>query len=214
MRPGATGGENRTMPWMTPPDADAGHLVRLEPLTPEHAPEWFTAAQATGPESWRWLSTVFPRSVADARADIAAALEARDAGERLPLAQRDAATGAFLGTTSFYAPDETVRSVAIGYTWLAASVQGKGHNADSKRQLLHHAFEGMGAEAVVWHTDALNARSRAAIERLGARHDGVLRHHKRRPDGTVRDTACFSMLAGEWPAARERLESRIEAALA
>ena len=71
----------------------------------------------------------------------------------------------------------------------------------------------LGTEVVVWHTDALNAHSRAAIEKLGAHHDGVLRHHKRRPDGTVRDTACFSLLADEWPAARERLEGRVTTAL-
>ena len=134
-------------------------------------------------------------------------------GARLPLAQLDAVDGTFVGTTSYYAPDADVRSVAIGYTWLAGWVQGRGHNADSKLQLLAHAFERLGAEVVVWHTDALNAHSRAAIEKLGAHHDGVLRHHKRRPDGTVRDTACFSLLADEWPAARERLEGRVTTAL-
>lgn len=78
--------------------------------------------------------------------------------------------------------------------------------------MLEHAFTGMGAEVVIWHTDALNTRSRAAIQNLGARHDGVLRHHKRRPDGSVRDTACFSMLVDEWPAARTRIEERVRSA--
>lgn len=198
--------------WWTAPPSDAGRLVRLEPLTLAHVDGWFTAAQETGPASWRWLSRPFPRTLDHARADVEAALTAADAGTRLPLAQLDAVTGTFVGTTSYYAPDEDVHSVAIGFTWLAGAVQGRGHNADSKLQMLGHAFEGMGAEVVVWHTDALNERSRAAIQRLGARHDGVLRHHKRRPDGSVRDTACFSMLAAEWPAAREHLEARGRAA--
>ena len=199
--------------WLTPPPADAGRLVRLVPLAPDHAEGWFSAAQATGPEAWRWLSRPFPRTLTDARADIEAALSEQEQGARLPLAQLDAVDGTFVGTTSYYAPDADVRSVAIGYTWLAGWVQGRGHNADSKLQLLAHAFERLGAEVVVWHTDALNAHSRAAIEKLGAHHDGVLRHHKRRPDGTVRDTACFSLLADEWPAARERLEGRVTTAL-
>ncbi|OFS14658.1 GNAT family N-acetyltransferase [Kytococcus sp. HMSC28H12] len=199
--------------WWTPPPPDAGRLVRLVPLTAEHAPGWLEAARATGPEAWRWLSRPFPRTLEEARADVADALAAREASTRIPLAQTDTATGAFLGTTSFYAPDPSVRSVAVGFTWLRGDLHGRGHNADSKLQMLRHAFERMGAEVVVWHTDALNARSRAAIEKLGARHDGVLRHHKRRPDGTVRDTACFSLLAHEWPAARDRLEARVREAV-
>ncbi|WP_374928754.1 GNAT family N-acetyltransferase [Kytococcus sedentarius] len=199
--------------WLSPPPSDAGRLVRLEPLTIEHAQGWFAAARETGPEAWRWLSRPFPHTLADARGDVEDALAAAASGVRLPLAQIDAVSGQFVGTTSYYAPDEQVRSVAIGYTWLAARTHGRGHNADSKLQMLTHAFEGLGAEVVVWHTDALNAQSRAAIEKLGARHDGVLRHHKRRPDGSVRDTACFSLLASEWPAARERLKGRVSAAL-
>lgn len=188
--------------------------MHLESLRAEHAEGWFAAAQVTGPEAWAWLSRPFPQTLEDARADVADALAARDAGARLPLAQLDAVTGEFLGTTSYYAPDAAVRSVAVGFTWLAGSRHGRGHNADSKLQMLGHAFEGLGAEVVVWHADARNTRSRAAIERLGARHDGVLRHHRRRPDGTVRDTACYSMLATEWPAARERLAARVRAAAA
>ncbi|MFC0358935.1 GNAT family N-acetyltransferase [Kytococcus schroeteri] len=198
--------------WWTAPPPRSGPLVHLEPLTADHAEGWFAAAQATGPEAWAWLSRPFPRTLGDARADIGAALAAQEAGTRLPLAQLDAVSGAFLGTTSYYAPDPTVRSVAVGFTWLTGSVQGRGHNADSKRQMLEHAFTGMGAEVVIWHTDALNTRSRAAIQNLGARHDGVLRHHKRRPDGSVRDTACFSMLVDEWPAARTRIEERVRSA--
>ncbi len=135
----------------------------------------------------------------DARAAavlIAAALADPD---RLAYAQRLTATGEFVGTTSFYEIDPENRSLAIGHTWIGRPFWRSAVNSASKLLMLTRAFEGLGAERVVWHTDLRNERSQRAIERLGATREGVLRHHRIRRDGSWRDTVQYSMLSAEWP---------------
>jgi predicted GNAT family acetyltransferase len=110
-----------------------------------------------------------------------------------------------VGTTSFYDIDPVNRAVAIGHTWLAESHWRTGLNSESKLLMLRRAFDLLGAERVVWHTDLRNTRSQAAIERLGADREGVLRHHRLRRDGSWRDTVTYSMLRDEWPGAKRRL---------
>ena len=115
-----------------------------------------------------------------------------------------------LGTTSFHDIVPGAQRVEIGYTWYAASVQRSHVNTAAKLLLMQHAFETLGCAVVGWRTDILNTRSQQAIERLGARKDGVIRHHTQRWDGTVRDTVMYSMLAAEWPAAKQRLLEKLK----
>ena len=129
--------------------------------------------------------------------------------DQQPFATRLAGSGELVGTTSYYDIDADRRSLAIGHTWLARRWWRSGLNTESKLLLLGHAFDALGAERVVWHTDLRNLRSQAAIERLGATREGVLRRHRRRPDGSWRDTVQYAMVAPEWPAARERLTARL-----
>ena len=126
-----------------------------------------------------------------------------------PYAQRRAGTGEFLGTTSFYEINPAVRAIAIGHTWLARPYWRSGVNTESKLIMLTRAFEGLGAERVVWYTDLRNTRSQAAIARLGATREGVLRHHRIRRDGSWRDTVQYSLLSAEWSAVKERLSAAI-----
>jgi RimJ/RimL family protein N-acetyltransferase len=126
---------------------------------------------------------------------------------RIPYVQRLTATGEMVGTTSFYEVIPAVRAIAIGHTWIGRRFWRTGVNTESKLIMLTRAFEGLGAERVVWHTDIRNVRSQAAIERLGAQKEGILRHHRIRPDGSWRDTVQYSMLRSEWPTAKQRLAS-------
>ena len=119
------------------------------------------------------------------------------------------ATGECVGTTSFYEISPETRALAIGYTWIGRRHWRTAVNTASKLTMLTRAFDGLGAERVVWHTDIRNVRSQAAIERLGAVREGVLRHHRIRLDGSWRDTVQYSMLAQEWPAVRERLSTAL-----
>lgn len=191
-----------------------GRLMRLEPLTIEHAPGYLAAA-GTGEDAhevFRWLSEPPPKSLDDARAAVAAALAARARGERLAYAQVDAATGEVAGTSSYYDIGPAVRTIAIGYTWLGKRWWRTGHNTESKLLMLSHAFETLGAARVVWHTDVNNERSQAAIERLGATREGELRKHRIRRDGSWRTTVQYSMTDDDWPAARHYLSQRLSAA--
>ena len=122
-------------------------------------------------------------------------------------------TGELVGTTSFYDIDPANRAIAIGHTWLAQPYWRTGLNSESKLLMLRHAFDGLGAERVVWHTDIANTRSQAAIERLGAVREGVLRHHRIRRDGSWRDTVTYAMLQQDWPAAKRRLLDAVPLAL-
>jgi len=185
-----------------------GPTLVLAPLRLADAPEFLTAL---GPpevavEVLQNMSYGPPADLAATRAIIAAALADPD---RLPYTQRIGATGELVGTTSFYEIDPAARSIAIGHTWLARAHWRTRVNSESKLILLTRAFSELGAERVVWHTDVRNTRSQAAIERLGATREGVLRHHRIRRDGSWRDTVQYSMLSADWPAAKSRLTAAI-----
>ncbi|HEY2300002.1 MAG TPA: GNAT family protein [Jatrophihabitans sp.] len=196
--------------WYTLPVL-TGSLIRLEPLVVEHAPGYLAAAgsSAEGPEVFRWMTVAAPSTVAQASAQIAAACSARARGERFAYAQIDVRTGEFAGSTSLYDVFPAVRTVAIGFTWLGKRWWRTGHNTESKLLLLRHAFDVLGCARVVWHTDIYNERSQAAIARLGATREGVLRKHRIRRDGTWRDTVQYSMTDDDWPDAHDRLTARL-----
>jgi RimJ/RimL family protein N-acetyltransferase len=138
-------------------------------------------------------------------------LAKRASGFRFPYAQIDARTGEFAGTTSYYDVNPALRTVSIGHTWLGKRWWRTGHNTESKLLLLTHAFDNLGAARVVWHTDIYNTRSQAAIERLGATKEGVLRKHRIRRDGSWRDTVQYCMTDDDWPEVCERLTKRLAA---
>lgn len=184
-----------------------GRHVRLAPLSREHADALRTAA-ADG-ELWTLRYTSVPGPApGEAEAYIDAALAAHAAGTAGPMAVFDAA-GALVGSTRFYDIDRNVPRVKIGYTWYAKRVQRTGLNTEAKLLLLAHAFEGWACAAVALETSHENLASQAAIERLGARRDGVLRAHMRHRDGSLRDTVVYSILAGEWPELRRGLEHKL-----
>ncbi|MEU1605105.1 GNAT family N-acetyltransferase [Micromonospora matsumotoense] len=200
-RPGSGGS-----PWWEPVPLHGAHVL-LEPLAPAHADELFAATAE--PEVWAHLGEPLPADPAAMRAVVAAALAARHGGERVPWVQRCARTGAVVGTTSYYEIDPERRSVAIGYTWLGRPWWRSGVNTEAKLLLLGRAFDTLGAVRVVWHTDIRNTRSQAAIARLGATREGVLRMHRQRPDGSWRDTVQYAMTVDEWPNAQARLRERL-----
>ncbi|MFB9906244.1 GNAT family N-acetyltransferase [Allokutzneria oryzae] len=184
-----------------------GRHVRLEPLTLEHAEGLHAAGE--DPEIWRWLSWRQPADLAGTRKIIESGVADRERGVRLPWAQIDQRTGEVAGTTSFYEIVPAHGGIAIGYTWIGAPWQRTALNTEAKLLLLGRAFETLGAHRVTWHTDINNHRSQQAITRLGALREGVHRHHRVRPDGSLRDTVTFSMIAEEWPGARARLSERL-----
>jgi N-acetyltransferase len=205
-------------PWYAMPVL-SGRLIRLAPLQLEHAAGYLTAA-GTGEDAaevFRWLNAPAgsaarePVTIDDARRHILLALAARAHGQRFAYAQLDAVTEEFAGSTSYYDVDPSTRSMAIGHTWLGKRWWRTGHNTEAKLLLLTHAFDTLGAARVVWHTDIYNTRSQAAIERLGATREGVLRKHRIRFDGSWRDTVQYSMTDDDWPVARERLVARMAA---
>lgn len=183
-------------------------IVRLEPLRPEHAPD---LAEAVAFDDL-WRRTWFSRLPApdEVRAEIERRLARQAAGEMAPWAVVEPATGRAIGMTSICSVSPADLRVEIGYTWLRADAHGTGINPAAKLLLLARAFDDLGCVRVEIRTHWHNHRSRAAIERLGARLDGVLRSHLRMPDGTWRDTMVYSILATEWPQVRRGLESRLE----
>lgn len=176
--------------------------VRLVPLTLDHV-AGLQAAAADG-ELWslRFTSVPAPHETA---AYVETALAGQAAGHRLPFAVLDADTGDVLGSTSFHDIVPAIERVEIGYTWYAARVQRSAVNTTAKLLLLTHAFETLGSRVVGWRTDNFNHASQRAIERLGAKRDGVIRHHALRRDGTVRDTVMYSLTVGEWPEVKAHL---------
>jgi RimJ/RimL family protein N-acetyltransferase len=138
------------------------------------------------------------------------ALNGQRAGHMLPWAVRDLATGAVVGTTRYHDIVPEIDRVEIGYTWYGHRWQRTRVNTTCKLLLLMHAFDTLGCQVVGLRTDGFNFRSQRAIEALGAKKDGVIRHFRMRPDGTVRDTVMYSLLAGEWPDVRRHLELRLE----
>jgi N-acetyltransferase len=189
-----------------------GTRVTLVPLQPEHAEGYAAAVSSDGgaEQVYRWLGKApIPVTAELARAEILTALAARSRGERFPFAQLDSVTGEVLGTTSYYDVRPELRTLSIGHTWLGKRWWRTGCNTESKLLLLIQAFDVLGAARVVWHTDVLNERSRAAIQRLGATFEGVLRKHRIRDDGTWRDTAQYAMTDEDWPATRDRLQAAL-----
>jgi RimJ/RimL family protein N-acetyltransferase len=181
-----------------------GRHVRLEPLTEQHAERLHEAGK--DPAIWTWLSVRQPADLAATRRYLAGALAMPG---RLAFAQVDAVTGEVAGTTSYYEIDPKHGGLYIGHTWIGARWQRTALNTEAKLLLLTRAFEVLGAHRVGWHTDLSNERSQRAIERLGARREGVLRAHRIRPDGTLRDTVVYSVTAPEWPAVRDGLAQRL-----
>jgi N-acetyltransferase len=180
--------------------------IRLEPLTLWHEAGLREAA-ADG-ELWKLWVTSVPEPE-QTRAYIEAAIKGRAEGHRLAHAVIDTATGKVLGSTSYHDIVPAIKRVEIGYTWYRKSVQRSNVNTTCKLMLMQHAFETLQAPVVGWRTDNFNYASQRAIEKLGAKRDGVIRHHAARRDGTVRDTVIYSMLASEWPDAKTKLEARL-----
>ncbi len=170
------------------------HVV-LEPLQLSHVAA-LEAAAADG-ELWKLWFTSVP-APGETRAYVAKALQGQTDGLMLPFAIRESGSGEIVGTTRYYDIVADPARLAIGYTWYARRWQKSHLNVACKRLLLRHAFESLACIAVEFHTDHRNLDSQRAIERLGACREGVLRAHKRRPDGSLRDTVCYSILASEW----------------
>jgi RimJ/RimL family protein N-acetyltransferase len=183
-----------------------GHGVRLEPLTAAHAAALVSAA--TDGRLWElWFTSVPTPDGADAY--IAAALDGLEAGHMLPWVVREVETGTIVGTTRYHDIVTAVDRVEIGHTWYAASWQRSHVNTACKALLLTHAFETLGCAVVGLRTDNFNFASQRAIERLGAKKDGVLRHHQARRDGTVRDSVMYSILSTEWRDVKRHLLLRL-----
>ena len=196
---------DRSSLWSTAPHL-AGEYVELIPLQATHVADLQRAA-ADG-ELWRLWYTSVPAP--DAAEDyVRAALQQRDAGRSLPFAVLDG-KGEVVGSTRYCNIDQANRRLEIGWTWYARRAQRSALNTQAKRLLLGHAFEVMGCGAVEFRTSWFNHASRAAIERLGARQDGVLRNHMRMADGSYRDTVVFSILDSEWAMVRRHLDFLLE----
>ena len=189
------------MPWPDPVTL-SGPNARLAPLSPEHAPGLREAA-ADG-ELWRLWYTAVP-SPEGMEAEIARRLSLQAAGSMLPWTVFDA-EGRIVGMTTYMNIDAAHRRVEIGSTWYAQRTQRTALNTECKRLLLGHAFEQLDCIAVEFRTHRLNTQSRRAIERLGAQLDGILRAHQRSPNGSLRDTAVYSITAAEWSTIRAHLE--------
>ena len=176
--------------------------VRLVPLALAH--EAGLAAAAADGELWNLRITSVPEP-GQTRKYIEDALKMREDGNRFAFAVTDAATGDVLGTTSYHDILPAVKRVEIGYTWYARRCQRTHVNTTCKLLMMGHAFDTLGCHVVGWRTDNFNFASQAAIERLGAKKDGVIRGHALRRDGTIRDTVMYSMRSGEWPEAKAQL---------
>lgn len=185
-----------------------GGGIRLEPLAEEHH-DALVAAAADGRLWDLWFVAVPPPE--GMRAYLADALKAQRDGHMLPWVVRDTANGAgsIIGATRYHDIVPAIDRVEIGHTWYARSRQGTHVNTTCKLLLLGHAFDTLGCKVVGLRTDNFNFRSQRAIEALGARKDGVIRHFGQRRDGSVRDTVMYSILAAEWPDVRRHLELRL-----
>jgi RimJ/RimL family protein N-acetyltransferase len=180
--------------------ADRG--VELRPMSLEHE-AGLRAAAADG-ELWNIRVTSVPEPE-QTRKYIEDALAMREAGNRFPFVAVDVATGRVIGSSSYHDIVPALKRVEIGWTWYAKSVQRSHVNTTCKLLLMTHAFETLGCHVVGWRTDNFNFASQAAIERLGAKKDGVIRGHALRRDGTIRDTVMYSLRSGEWPEVKAQL---------
>ena len=183
-----------------------GHGIRLEPLIEGHH-DALAVAAADG-KLWELWFTSVPAPGATSTY-IADALEGQRDGHMLPWAVRDLASDTIVGTTRYHDIVAAIDRVEIGYTWYRRSRQRTGVNTTCKLLLLAHAFDTLHCKVVGLRTDNFNFRSQRAIEGIGAKRDGVLRHHAARKGGTVRDSVIYSILAAEWPDVRRHLELRL-----
>ena len=186
---------------------ESEHL-RLDILTPEHIPDLFLAL-GTDPEVYRWLPFATPDSLADFSVVLDGFIRDSQLGIRIAHAVILKSSGQAIGTTSFLDLNPTHNSVEIGSTFYARDYWRSFVNTECKIIMLTEAFEVRKVERVTIKTDSMNERSRTAILRLGATYEGILRHHMRRPDGTWRDSAYFSILKSEWPAIKETLTHKL-----
>jgi RimJ/RimL family protein N-acetyltransferase len=186
-----------------------GDVVTLEPLGPEHHDPLVVAA--SDGRLWEHWYTAVP-SPDGMAADIDSRLARQAAGEMLPFVVRRLSDGVVVGETTYCNAEPEVPRLEIGGTWTAQSAQRTAVNAESKLLLLTYAFDELGCLAVEFRTHWHNHQSRTAIARLGAKQDGVLRNHRRLPDGSLRDTVVFSILDTEWPAVRAGLRHRLDRA--
>jgi RimJ/RimL family protein N-acetyltransferase len=191
------------MAWVEPVTLTGAHVV-LEPAADRHLPDLLDAAQDD--LVWAWLPWPRPHS----EAEIAAILES-ERRVALPFAQVDAASGRAVGITTYRDIDERHRTLEVGGTWIGRPWWRTALNTEAKLLILGHAFETLGANRVAIKTDIRNERSQAAIERLGAKREGVLRHQYVRRDGTLRDTVMYSVIPEEWPSVRAYLRDRLAA---
>ena len=193
------------MSWPAPVTL-AGRHVTLEPLAREHGAALALAVDDGALHRLWYTAVPAPDKVA---AEIERRLELQQRGSMLPFAVRTT-DGRLVGMTTYMNIDAANRRVEIGSTWYAASVQRSPLNTECKRMLLAHAFEALQCIAVEFRTHFMNRQSRQAIERLGAKLDGVLRAHQRMPDGSLRDTVVYSIVASEWPAVRANLDWQLQ----
>jgi RimJ/RimL family protein N-acetyltransferase len=191
------------MAWIEPVTLTGAHVV-LEPAADRHVADLCAAAQDD--EVWTWFPYARPRT----EEDVAAMLET-ERGVALPYAQVDAASGRAVGVTTYRDVDERHRTLEVGGTWIGRPWWRTAINTEAKLLFLGHAFETLGANRVAIKTDIRNERSQAAIARLGAVREGVLRHQYVRRDGTLRDSVMYSIVPEEWPAVRAHLRARLAA---
>ncbi|MBL8519441.1 MAG: GNAT family N-acetyltransferase [Betaproteobacteria bacterium] len=189
------------------PAALEGHGVRLEPMSESHAES--LAQAASDGKLWELFFTTVPEP-AQTAAYIRTALDGQAAGHMLPWVVRDLTSGDIVGSTRYHDIIAQADRVEIGYTWYAQRCQRTHVNTACKLLLLGHGFDALGCKVIGLRTDNFNFRSQRAIEALGAKKDGVIRHHWPRRDGTIRDTVMYSILAGEWPDVKRHLELRLK----
>jgi RimJ/RimL family protein N-acetyltransferase len=189
--------------WVTPVMLE-GSRIRLEPLAERHIGDLTQVAK--DPAVFRWITNL-PMDEQRLRAWFDVTQSAAAAGIEVPFATIDQASGRAIGSTRFMTITPEHRRLEIGWTWIGTAFQGTGVNREAKYLQLRNAFETLGAERVEFKTHARNERSRGALLGIGATFEGVLRHHTIMPDGSNRDSAFYSVLAGEWPAVKTRLEA-------
>lgn len=191
-----------------------GRFVRVEPLERRHAPDF--ARTGADPAIWRWMPGGPPDGAHREErtrwfdAWIERALDEQERAEGVPFAIRRHQDGLIVGSTRYLTIRPDHRSIEIGWTWLAPDAQRTPVNTETKLLLLAHAFETLGARRVEFKTDARNARSRRALERIGGTFEGVLRRHMIRPDGSPRDSAYYSIIDDEWPPTRTRIRGLLD----
>lgn len=195
------------VPWIDPALTLSGRNVNLLPLNLSHAPGLWAVGK--DPELWR-LVPIRMQSQADMDEYVRAAVEGRDRGEYLPFVIQSRSSSALIGSTRYYALNPAHRNLEIGHTWLTPSAWRTAANTECKLLLLKYAFETLGCIRVALRTDARNLRSQRAIERLGAKREGVFRKHMILLEGYVRDTVYYSLTDEEWPKARDFLAAALD----